>query len=101
MYQPPPQITDFGQIWKRWTYGFWVIVDRLLDAVVVDEKSNIVTSTAALSTTATDGFLYIPTCAGTPTGTPTSKTGTVPIVFDTTNNKLYIYDGSWISTTLT
>ena len=51
---------------------------------------------AALATTATDGFLYVPTCAGTPTGTPTSHTGLAPIVINTTNNKLYFYSGgSW------
>jgi len=50
----------------------------------------------ALSTAATDGFLYVPTCAGTPTGTPTAITGMVPIVVNTTNNKLYFYSGgSW------
>jgi hypothetical protein len=48
---------------------------------------------AALATTATDGFLYVPTCAGTPTGTPTTITGMAPIVVNTTNNKLYFYSG--------
>lgn len=56
-------------------------------------------SPAALATTATDGFLYIPTCAGTPTGAPTAYTGKCAIVFDTTNNKLYVYDGGWIDVT--
>jgi hypothetical protein len=51
---------------------------------------------AALATTATDGFLYVPTCAGAPTGTPTAETGMAPIVYDSTNNRLYIYDGSWL-----
>jgi hypothetical protein len=51
---------------------------------------------AALATTATNGFLYVPTCAGTPTGIPTGITGAVPIVVDTTNNKLYFYStGVW------
>jgi hypothetical protein len=50
----------------------------------------------ALATTATNGFLYVPTCAGTPTGTPTAITGMAPIVVDTTNNKLYFYStGVW------
>lgn len=46
-----------------------------------------------LTTTATDGFLYVPTCAGTPTGTPVSYGGAAPIVIDSTNNKLYFYSG--------
>ena len=50
-------------------------------------------SSAALATNATDGFLYVPTCAGTPTGTPTAITGMAPIVVNTTNNKLYFYSG--------
>ena len=50
-------------------------------------------ASAALATTATNGFLYVPTCAGTPTGTPTAITGMAPIVVNTTNNKLYFYSG--------
>jgi hypothetical protein len=46
-----------------------------------------------LTTTATDGFLYVPTCAGTPTGTPVGYGGAAPIVIDSTNNKLYFYSG--------
>lgn len=62
----------------------------------MDVDGNIVTGTAALATTATNGFFYVPTCAGTPTGVPTAKTGVAPIVIDTTNNKLYFYSGgSW------
>ncbi len=56
---------------------------------------SVIIGTAALATTATDGFLYIPTCAGTPAGTPTAATGRVPIVYDTTNDILYIYNDSW------
>lgn len=47
-------------------------------------------------TNATDGFPYIPTCAGTPTGTPTAHSGRAPLVIDSTNNKLYFYtNGAW------
>ena len=59
----------------------------------ITSAGGIVVGTAALATSATDGFLYVPTCAGTPTGTPTTQTGTAPIVVDTTNNKLYFYSG--------
>lgn len=69
-------------------------------ALLLDSNQSVVTGpSGALATTATDGFLYIPTCAGTPTGTPTAKTGKVPMVFDTTNNVFYIYDGSWLGGT--
>jgi hypothetical protein len=63
----------------------------------IDTSGNVVAGgSVALSTTATDGFLYVPTCAGTPTGTPTAITGMAPIVVNTTNNKLYFYSGgSW------
>jgi hypothetical protein len=48
---------------------------------------------AVVGTSATNGFLYVPTCAGTPTGTPTGITGMAPIIVNTTNNKLYFYSG--------
>jgi hypothetical protein len=60
---------------------------------LADGAGNFVVNNAAIATNATDGFLYVSTCAGTPTGTPTSYTGRAPIVVDTTNNKLYFYSG--------
>jgi hypothetical protein len=61
----------------------------------ITSAGNIVAGgSAALATTASNGFLYVPTCAGTPTGTPTTITGMAPIVVDTTNNKLYFYSNS-------
>jgi hypothetical protein len=59
----------------------------------LDSTGNVIVNTAAVATTATDGFLYVAGCAGAPTGTPTAYTGRVPIVVDTTNNKLYFYSG--------
>jgi hypothetical protein len=62
----------------------------------ISNAGNVVINTAAIATNATNGFLYVPSCAGTPTGTPTTFTGRVPIVVDTTNNKLYFYStGAW------
>lgn len=55
----------------------------------------IVVGKAAVATNATNGFLYIPSCAGTPTGVPVTQTGTVPMVYDSTNNKFYIYNSGW------
>lgn len=49
---------------------------------------------AALATNAVNGFLNIPGCAGTPTGTPVnSGAGSVSLVYDTANNILYAHDG--------
>jgi hypothetical protein len=59
----------------------------------VDTDKNWTLGAGTLATSATNGFLYVPTCAGTPTGTPTAKTGYAPIVVNTTNNKLYFYSG--------
>jgi hypothetical protein len=64
-----------------------------LERARIPAAGGMVVGTAAIATTATDGFLYVPTCAGTPTGTPTTQTGTAPIVINTTNNKLYFYSG--------
>lgn len=65
--------------------------------VTVTAAGSVVVGTgaAALATNATDGFLYIPTCAGTPTGVPSAQTGTVALVYDTTNNKMYVYNAAW------
>jgi hypothetical protein len=73
---------------------------NLVEHFLVDHKGNVVISSAALATTAADGFLYIPTTAGAPTGTPTSYSGRVPIVYDTVGNRLYIYSGAWRSVLL-
>jgi hypothetical protein len=48
---------------------------------------------SALATTATTGFLYLPTCAGPPTGVPVAVAGAVPLVYDTTNSQLNVYQG--------
>ena len=51
--------------------------------------------TAALATDATGPFFHLQSCAGAPTGVPASiPTGQIPMVFDTTNSRLYIYHGA-------
>ena len=53
-------------------------------------------NSSALATNATDGFLYVSSSAGAPTGTPTTQTGSVPIHVDATNNAMYMYtNGAW------
>lgn len=62
----------------------------------LDNNGNVIVNTAAIATNATNGFLYVSTCAGAPTGIPTTYTGRAPIVVDTTTNKLYFYSsGAW------
>jgi hypothetical protein len=57
---------------------------------------SLVMGDSALATNATDGFIYLGSCPGTPTGTPTTQTGTVPFIWDSTHNILYAYyGGAW------
>ena len=59
---------------------------------------NSVFSDGALGTAATDGFVYLPSMAGVPTGVPTGYSGTVPTVIDTTNSRLYArIGGAWVN----
>jgi len=50
-------------------------------------------SGGVLALTATTGFIYLPTCAGTPTGVPAGGNGAT--VYDTTANKLWTYNSGW------
>lgn len=72
------------------------------NALQTDIHGNLKCSNASgvLANIATDGFGYMPTVSGTPTGTPRTIAGFVPFVFDTAANKLWIYTGSWKSVTL-
>lgn len=60
----------------------------------LDSLGNVVIGAAVLATTATDGFLYVPTCAGVPTGVPTAYSGRAPMIWDSTNHNLYCNDAA-------
>lgn len=63
-----------------------------------DGTSNLFGGLNNLSTTSTNGFVYVPTITGTPTGVPTNNSGRSPLVWDATNNKLWLYSGgNWNS----
>jgi hypothetical protein len=64
----------------------------------------IVGAGSSLGVTATNGFLCIPTCSGPPTGNPVGvPVGTVPLIFDSLNNRLYMRtpSGTWRYATTT
>ncbi len=64
--------------------------------MAITTDNNLKFGVGVVATNATNGFPYIPTCAGTPTGTPTSISGLSPLVVDSTNNIMYFYsNGSW------
>lgn len=58
---------------------------------------DVIMGTAAIATNATAGFFWMTGCAGAATGTPAATAaGRVPMVFDTTNGRLYAYyGGAW------
>lgn len=75
--------------------GTGTALNTLTDRVLIDQKGNVVlaASGAALATDAVNGFSYIPTCEGVPTGVPAYlPTGAAPIVYNTTDNRLCVYN---------
>lgn len=86
-----PQIVDpgTGRMREEWQLYLGQLTTRLNAAVGNLAFGDVATNASA-------GFLYVPTCAGPPTGTPVAQSGRAPIVIDSTNHKLYFYsDGSW------
>lgn len=67
----------------------------------INNGGDVVVGAGALSTTATDGFLFIPSGAGPPTGTPNTRTGRVPLYVDAATPTLWIFiGGTWRSAAL-
>ncbi len=64
----------------------------------VSGLGSIVPGNAALALSATDGFVYMASGAGTPSGVPTTFTGRLAFYYDSTNNLIYIYNGAWKKT---
>ena len=69
---------------------------NLTQRMQISSEGSIVgnASGVAVPSSATDGFVYIGSGAGQPTGTPTSYNGATPLYYDTTNLIMWIYNGS-------
>ena len=77
---------------KRGVGTWWKI--QSAGQLVAGANYRFAHGTSALATTATEGFLHLQSCAGTPTGVPASiPSGQIPMVFDTTGVKLWLYTG--------
>lgn len=74
-----------------------------VERLKADANGNVIINRGvSMATTATNGFLLIPSCAGPPTGVPAgySAGNNVAIQYDRINHRINIYDGSWVSVTL-
>ena len=91
--------TDLSN-YSRLTHG-WNTTTALVmaEGAGTGSDGSVAFNDAALATNATVGFIMIPSCAGTPSGTPADiPTGQIPLVWDSTNLKLYAYTGgAWKS----
>ena len=86
--------------YRRWDLS-WNTTTAIMQVVGAGTgtNGNLAVGNAALATTDTVGYFMIPSSAGAPTGVPADiPTGQVALHFDSTNNKLYVYDGGWLST---
>ncbi len=89
-----------GSNYRRWDLS-WNTTTAIMRVAGAGTggNGNLAVGNAALATNATVGYFMIPSSAGAPTGVPADiPTGQVAIHFDSTNNKLYVYDGGWLST---
>lgn len=93
-----------SQNWTAGTKGSYVSFSTVPNGTTVAQDSGFIapsgswaSGTGSLATNATTGFLYIPTCAGVPTGVPESISGRIPLVADTSGGKVYAYLGGWVA----
>lgn len=68
-------------------------------SVAMDLAGNFALKAQSSATADTNGYVYMPSVSGAPTGVPAVLTGLYagasPFSYDTTNNRLSIYNGAW------
>lgn len=70
--------------------------DGTNDIVLVSPAGrSVVLGSGFLGTTGTTGFFYLAGMAGAPTGVPIAASGRFPLVYDSANDLLKVYNGSW------
>lgn len=75
--------------------GFILFQTQGLERARIQPNGNVGVG-GSNATTATAGFFCVNSSAGIPTGVPASiPTGTIPLQYDSTNNRLYAYNGAW------
>lgn len=62
---------------------------KVQNVTVIDDSRNVYAEPGTVSMV--DGFVYVSAAQGEPTGVPSNAGGRVPLYFDSTNFKLYLY----------
>lgn len=96
LYRSFTDASNYSRLATGWSSSTALIAT---EGAGTGSRGNLAFGSAALATSATVGYVMIPSCAGTPTGVPADiPTGQVALHYDSTNDKLYVYSGSWRST---
>lgn len=74
------------------TAGVYIKDDSAVTRFGVDSNGVSLGNGSAIATTATVGHVKLPICAGPPTGVP--GVGDGACVYDTTNNRIYVYNAT-------
>src|SRR5690242_14052394 len=78
------------------------VVNGVSEIFRIPKEGGCVTQAVTLATSATVGFVYLPTMPATASGTPQAEPGCVPCVVDAANFRLNIFMGGvWKSVALT
>ena len=96
IYNTYTDASNYQRLTHKWNTTTSIIQN---EGIGTSTNGNIAFGNAALATSATKGYVMIPTSAGAPTGVPADiPTGQVALHYDSTNNKIYVYNGAWKST---